>query len=80
MKPRLTTISLILGLALGFGPWVLIDSPSHWWYPISVAGGLLAAISGLGAQMKQLGQGDTGDELLRSVWSWVKTKVKSSRS
>ena len=76
MKSQLTTFALIIGLVLGLGPWMLFEKPSYWWYPISVVGGLLVTIAGLGAQMEQLGQGNTGEKFLQTVFLWVKSKFK----
>ncbi|WP_146039382.1 MULTISPECIES: hypothetical protein [unclassified Variovorax] len=72
-------VALLVALAIGLGPWLLLDAPSPVWYFVSVIAGLFVAVLGMGAQMKQLGQGDTGEELLGSIWSWVKDKVKRSR-
>jgi hypothetical protein len=73
MKLRLGSVALVVGLALVFGPWLVLSNPSPWWFLVSLVGLLLAAIAGMGAQMEQLGQGNTGEELLRSIWSWIRS-------
>jgi len=69
-----TTIVLLSGLAMGLGPWILLQDPSVWWYPVSLLGGVMVAIVGYGAQMAQLGQGDTGEELLEELIGFFKKK------
>ena len=79
MRCRLGSLTAVAGLALALGPWLIISDPSPWWFWVSVAGLVIAAIAGMGAQMEQLGQGNTGEQLLNSVWSWVKGRFKSTR-
>lgn len=74
MKIRLGTLAVVAGTTLVLGPWLLIPDPSLWWFLISVVGLLIAPVAGMGAQMEQLRQGNTGEELLRSVWSLVKER------
>jgi hypothetical protein len=79
MRKILFDVALLVALAVGLGPWLLLHAPSRVWYFFSVIAGLFVAVLGMGSQMEQLGQRNTGEELLRSVWSWVKDKVRSSR-
>ena len=79
MRCRLGSLAAISGLGLALGPWLFISDPSPWWFLVSIVGLLTAAIAGMGAQMEQLGQRNTGEELLTSMWSWVKDKCKSPR-
>ena len=79
MKIKKISIALVAGLAMGLGPWILLKNPSVWWYPVSLAGGVLVAIAGYGAQMAQLGQGDTGEELLDEVVTVFKAQCARLR-
>lgn len=75
MKIKKVTVALICGLIMGLGPWVLLENPNVFWYPVSLAGGVLVAIVGYGAQMEQLGKGNTGEELLDEVLTAFKEKA-----
>lgn len=79
MKINRTSYALVCGLAMGLGPWIFLENPSPWWLPISLFGGGLVAIVGYGAQMAQLGQGDTGEELLDEITTVLKNKVEQLR-
>jgi len=72
MKIKLTTIALTLGLSLALGPWVLIENPSRFWFWISIAGLVLASISGYNAQAGMIGLGEPGEDLMQSWWRAVK--------
>ena len=78
MKVKLTAIALTVGLSLALGPWIFIDHPSRLWLWISMAGLVLASISGYDAQAGTLGLGEPGEELLQAWWrtakKWVSKK------
>ncbi|WP_143694797.1 hypothetical protein [Variovorax sp. JS1663] len=79
MRKLLFDVALIVALLVGLGPWLLLDAPGSGWYFVSVIAGLFIAILGMGSQMEKLGQGNTGEELLRSMWSWIKEKFRRAR-
>lgn len=54
---------------------MLLESPNVFWYPVSLAGGVLVAIVGYGAQMEQMGKGNTGEELLDEALTAFKKKA-----
>lgn len=74
MKLKKTDVGLFFGLIVILGPWLLDFWPGDWWYGIILLGCILIAIGGYGAQMAQLGKGDTGEELLEEVWAAIKKK------
>ena len=74
MKSKYSVIALLLGLTLGLGPWYFVEQPGWGVYATSVVGGLLVCFSGMGAQMKQLGLGDTSEELLSKLFERFKQK------
>jgi hypothetical protein len=76
MKTKFSLIALAVGLALGLGPWCLLSNPSPWWYLVSMIGLVLVCTAGMGAQMDQMGQGDTGEKLLRSMWHRLMNRFK----
>ena len=79
MRCRLGSLAAVAGPGLALGPWLFISDPSPSWFFVSLVGFVIAAIAGMGAQMEQLGQRNAGEELLKSIWSWVKDSVKSAR-
>ena len=68
-------VSFLVGLALVIVPWVL-SAPKIVSYLLFLPGLVLLAIIGYGAQMEQLGKGNTGEDLLKSIWTWLKIKLK----
>lgn len=80
MKFKKADGALLIGLALIFGPWLADISLGMWWYPMALVGLVLIGIAGYGSQMKMLGQGDTGEELLDEIWTWIKKKLKRTDS
>ena len=64
-----------MGLCLGLGPWVLLDQPSIWWYPVSLFGALAVSFVGYDAKASMVGMGEPGEELLQAWWEWVKAKA-----
>ena len=79
MKPKLTTLVWLVGAVFVLGPWLLIDRPSKWWLLLSLLGVALTTTVGYGAKMEILGKSDTGEELIRSVWAWIKAKATYSQ-
>jgi hypothetical protein len=74
---KLTSIALSLGLSMALGPWIFIENPSKFWLWISIAGLVLASISGYNAQAGMIGLGEPGEDLLKSWWRSVKKWLRN---
>ncbi len=72
---KLTTISLLLGSVLLFGPWYLLSQPGIGSILLSIVGFVLLAITGYNAQAALSGLGEPGEELLQQAWRWFRVKV-----
>lgn len=79
MRPKLTTLALLLGLFLGLGPWLLIENPSKHWYWCSLLGVVLVAIDGYNSQAKMLGLGEPGEDLLKMWLRWLRERIKNDK-
>jgi hypothetical protein len=75
MKTKLTTVALYVGLAMGLGPWVLLETPSSGWVWVSIFGGVLVSIAGYDAKASMVGMDEPGEKLLQGWWKWVKAKA-----
>lgn len=76
MKFKFTSVLFVIGLCFGLGPWLLIEHPSAWWYPISVIGGLMVTFVGYDAQASMVGTGEPGEDILQNGWRWIKAKLR----
>ncbi|WP_140839206.1 hypothetical protein [Variovorax guangxiensis] len=66
---------LAIGILLVFGPWLLGLRFNALVYVVMLVGAVLTAISGYGAQMAQMGQKDTGQELIEETLAIIKKKT-----
>ncbi len=72
---KLTSLALIIGCALLFGPWYFFDQPGLKAIFISIIGFVLIAIVGYNAQAGFVGLGEPGEDLLQQAWRWFRVKV-----
>ncbi|MDM0046627.1 hypothetical protein QTH91_19210 [Variovorax dokdonensis] len=79
MKSKYSFFACIAGLGLIFIPLYVFDEVGWAWYFFAMIGLVLVGISGIGAQMEMMGQGDTGEEFLREMVAWVKAKFKRKK-
>ncbi|MBN9412038.1 MAG: hypothetical protein J0H69_23075 [Burkholderiales bacterium] len=72
MKPKLTSIALVVGLSAALGPWIFLEIPSKHWYWFSLCGLGIAAVAGYDSQARMLGLGDPGENLLEVAFRWAR--------
>ncbi len=79
MKFKKIDLIVLVGAVIILGPPYFNYWPGNWWYGVMLITSVLMMIVGKGALMDQLGQGDTGEDLLREIWSAIKKTCRKVR-
>ncbi len=74
MRFKKIDVVFVIGAFVILGPVYIDYWPGNWWYWVMLISGVFMMIVGKGALMDQLGQGDTGEELLQEMWVAIKKR------